>query len=371
MYKPGHSANRLEIPTVTVARRGRFVLTSLLLLLMGFGSASGRAQTPATKRQEGWLYDQFRRFRSYPHLDRLYRLMTEGRSQEARAEMETYLSLNPGDRFARMDYLALLYSMNEFALVESEAGRMLQEKTEGRVFLYRAFAREKLMDTSGALADFMSAAGAPDLSAKDRTQALEQAIDIAIARKEPKIASEALGKLGESASTYRYHMRRGMVLELDNHPGQAAESFEHAASAAGTPGETAEALEFAGEAYAKIGDRRRARAAFERALAIDRDRLVSLRGLGEIAFSEKRYSESIDCSRRALAIEENDSDRSRLAHSLREAGNLAEAGAALEPLIKRSGDSAVSLPYYMLKGDIALARQNTGEAEAAFQAALR
>ena len=73
------------------------------------------------ERRENWLRREIRRFRSYPHLDRAFRLMAEGGLREAKAEMEQYLAIDPDDLRVRFHYLALLHRLGAYADVIREA----------------------------------------------------------------------------------------------------------------------------------------------------------------------------------------------------------------------------------------------------------
>ena len=58
-------------------------------------------QLAGQQRQESWLKREIRRFRSFAHLDRAYRLMQAGQLAEARKELEKYLTIDPQDLDAR------------------------------------------------------------------------------------------------------------------------------------------------------------------------------------------------------------------------------------------------------------------------------
>src|SRR5438552_16197732 len=77
--------------------RARFLHSGLLggaavALVMGAPASATEVPKPCppaapmarhAAAEESWLQRQIRRFRGYPHLDRAYRLMKEGKAQEA------------------------------------------------------------------------------------------------------------------------------------------------------------------------------------------------------------------------------------------------------------------------------------------------
>src|ERR1035437_1724391 len=63
-------------------------------------------------KKQGFLKDEIRNFRSYPHLDKAYRLQRDRRLKEARKEFVAYLSLKPEDIRSRVSYMVLLDKMS-------------------------------------------------------------------------------------------------------------------------------------------------------------------------------------------------------------------------------------------------------------------
>src|SRR5947207_11498893 len=65
--------------------------------------------------EESWLQRQIVRFRGYPHLDRAYRLMKQGKAQDATDELASYLRRDPYDVAARKIYLTWLSDRGRYA----------------------------------------------------------------------------------------------------------------------------------------------------------------------------------------------------------------------------------------------------------------
>ena len=63
---------------------------------------------------KNWFQQQIVRYRSFPHLDRAYQLMSAGRLSEARAELDRYLKLNRLDTSARLIQMELLIRNDDY-----------------------------------------------------------------------------------------------------------------------------------------------------------------------------------------------------------------------------------------------------------------
>src|SRR2546426_3617153 len=108
--------------------------------------------------EESWLHQQIRRFSGYPHLDRAYRLMKEGKAQEATDELASYLRRDPYDAAARQTYLTLLYEQGRYVETACAATSLLKDESQNAsVLVYRALAEQRLGQTARALMDFRDA----------------------------------------------------------------------------------------------------------------------------------------------------------------------------------------------------------------------
>jgi len=95
--------------------------------------------------EESWLQRQIRRFSGYPHLDRAYRLMKEGKAREATDELASYLRRDPYDVAARQTYLILLYQQGRYAETACEATSLLKDESSwsDSALVYRALAEQR------------------------------------------------------------------------------------------------------------------------------------------------------------------------------------------------------------------------------------
>jgi len=77
------------------------------------------------QREENWFQQQLRMFRTYPHLDRAYRLMDRQHWSDARAELDAALAADPRDPQARLTYMLLLHRLQAYAELISHADRLI------------------------------------------------------------------------------------------------------------------------------------------------------------------------------------------------------------------------------------------------------
>src|SRR6266478_5370553 len=143
--------------------------------------------------EESWLQRQIRRFSGYPHLDRAYRLMKEGKAQEATDELASYLRRDPHDVAARQTYLVLLYEQGRYAETACEATSLLKNESQNAsVLVYRALAEQRLGQTGEALMDFRDAAANVSAPRAERVVAANSEIELLIRKGNFAEAQKAL-----------------------------------------------------------------------------------------------------------------------------------------------------------------------------------
>ncbi len=99
-----------------------------------------------TEVSEGnWLQQQIRYFRSYPRLDRAYRLIQSKRFSEAAKEFEQYLKLNPNDADVQLSYITVLYQLKKYPSVIEATNRLLkQRENDYEALKYQAYSYQHL-----------------------------------------------------------------------------------------------------------------------------------------------------------------------------------------------------------------------------------
>lgn len=154
---------------------------------MGVGAAANAdaatdyAALLAPPHDDPSFLESIRDRRTYPYIERARRLIAGGDLTEAKHDLEIYLERAPHDLSARFTYGVLLASLGEPRASASAMSTVLETRPGfGPAHLYRAFARQKLGDDAGALADFEAADKSQQLSAHDRALALTSTVDLAL-----------------------------------------------------------------------------------------------------------------------------------------------------------------------------------------------
>ena len=269
------------------------------------------------ERRENWLRREIRRFRSYPHLDRAFRLMAEGGLREAKAEMEQYLAIDPDDLRVRFHYLALLHRLGAYADVIREADTVLRLRPDfPPARLYRALAYHARKAAGAALRDFQAVAEAADVDPKSRTLALSMVIDLGLAQGMADVALPAADRLVALEPGAMTELRRGRALEALGQLDEAEAAFAKALGEAQSP----EARTQAHEARAALAERRRdwAQAVKELTALLEADpRNPSLmRRLGEVAYARGDLRDSAHWFAVSAAVTASPADSERVGNML-------------------------------------------------------
>jgi len=243
--------------------------------------------------EESWLQRQVRRFRGYPHLDRAYRLMKQGKAQDATDELANYLRRDPYDEAARQTFLILLYEQGRYAETACEATSLLtDESRNASVLVYRALAEQRLGQTTRALMDFRAAAANVSGPRAERVFAANSEIDLLIRNGTFAEAQEALEGIAREADDFAFYYRKGAVADALGHDVEAQSAY---------------------------------RAAINRAIK-DSDRATALTAEGQVAVRRGRWTEARGLLRAAHDIEPHNPDLIRaLVTADRHLGNYDEA----------------------------------------------
>src|SRR5437879_6795695 len=184
-------------------------------------ASQGPTAAPVAHRaaaEESWLQRQIRRFSGYPHLDRAYRLMKEGKAQEATDELASYLRRDPYDVAARQTYLILLYQQGRYAETACEATSLLKDESQNAsVLVYRALAEQRLGQTGEALIDFRDAAANVSAPRAERVFAANSEIELLIRKGNFAEAQKALEGIAREADDFAFYYRKGIVADALGH----------------------------------------------------------------------------------------------------------------------------------------------------------
>lgn len=277
-----------------------------LLPISGLGPAMAAELPPAYQpnveyylnkieavKKQGFLKDEIRNFRSYPHLDKAYRLQRDRRLKEARKEFAAYLSLKPEDIRSRVSYLVLLdkMSLNEDVITQAD---VILERWPAFIpaYFFKGQAYQKLGKTDRALIIFTTAASGQDILKGDRVYALSTAADLALSLDDYTDAGKMLLTLMEIDRKHAWYMKAGFVFEKTSRLKDSLDAYSAAQEVAKSPAEKIAASLALAEVARKLNMPERARQAYETALGIDSGNQASLRGLANMAYAGKRYDEA-------------------------------------------------------------------------------
>jgi len=282
------------------------LLSFSLLLCQDLQSATAKESSPGyqpdlehylaklgTVHREGYLKEEVRKFRSYPRLDRAYRLQRERRLPEAAKEFAAYLALNPEDIRSRVSYLVLLDQMSLPNEVVAQADLILS-RWPGFVPAYfsKGLAYLKRGDQARAFAAFSQAAAAKEIRKEDRIFALSTALDLAISLRDFDAAGRMLQALQEIERTQARQLKAGYLYEKTGQFDQALNAYLAAGNMASTPAEKVTASLALAEVAIKLNLREQARQAYLSAIESDSNNAAALRGLAQLAYRDNKYDEA-------------------------------------------------------------------------------
>ncbi|MBJ6727406.1 tetratricopeptide repeat protein [Geomesophilobacter sediminis] len=279
-------------------RSGARLAALLFLLALSAGAPAGAAETPAYRpdlayylhkylgpKEEKLVLDEVKRYRSYPRLDRAYRMQRAGRLAEARSEFEAYLTLVPEDIRSRLSYVALLERMGLYREEIAQSDVVLKRFPNFvPAALYKAQALGRLGDPVQALALLEKVAATPGIRSEDRIFALSAGADLAVSGKDHAAAARLFVALAEAQPTYRRWLDAGSFLQKAGRLPDALNAYAAAEQHASTaPERLAAALEQA-EVARKLNLPDRARHALETVAANDPGNRAALRALADAAY---------------------------------------------------------------------------------------
>jgi adsorption protein A len=320
------------------------------------------------QREENWFQQQIRIFRTYPHLDRAYRLMDRNALSEARAELEAALAVDPRDPQARLTYMMLLHRLQAYPELIRQAN-MLVGAHPGFVpaLLYRGLAHQALGETATAIADFAAAANNASVQEPDRLFALNMVADLAITQQRYPEALAALERFPTEHRDFTWYVRQGVVLEASNRFEDVKATYQQAYALAPGVEEKGYALRALGTISQKYQDWESAQRAFAAALALKPHDPGLLRTLADIAYAQKDFAET---ARRLQQLQASGNatkqDREWLAQILQASHDYHAAAAELTALLAALEAPAERHRVAMTLGSLYMEAAQFAEAARAF-----
>ncbi|KZL17731.1 tetratricopeptide repeat protein [Pseudovibrio axinellae] len=175
-----------------------------------------------------FLNKTWRDYRSYPLLDLAYRLLAEGRNEEALSTLDELLQGDPDHLVARWQKIQLLISLNRpVTAVEQLKTLQSQAPAFSRGYLTLAQLYTQAGEYMQAAKNFRQALETGKLLEIDREQALEGTAEVAIKLGRTQDALQALNILIESgAGTPRHRLVRADLLRNLNQLDEARQEWQ-------------------------------------------------------------------------------------------------------------------------------------------------
>lgn len=320
------------------------------------------------ERDENWLGREVRRYRTFPHLDRAFRYIDAGKLEEARRELESYLSIDPKDLRVRMNYLVLLHRLEDSSGVTGQAGLILQAQPGFHpVLLYRGMAYQALGERDRARLDFKRAAGSSQLTAQDELFALQMWAYLGVQSGDHAGALEALDRLVERHSDFDTHFRRGLALQQLGRPAEAQAAFLRARSLADQPQERLQVYRAILQVALEREDWETARESASSIIWMDPLDQGAIHTLAEIGSSEEDHRTTVESIEKALQVSTDPAGREFLALTLVDLGQYEAASQQLQALLEELDDPADRRRLHRSLGNLYVRQRNFSQAEAAFR----
>lgn len=307
------------------------------LLCLAPTFAAGAQQENAEK--QGWFDNEWQKFRVYPHLDRAYRYIEQGRKTEAAAELQKLLDAFPLEAQARNMLLFLLLDEHQYDRAAEHVDILLKDTPNVLALLWAKVAVLKhqgqhaqataLLERMRSLADEPAELGRIALESAEshlkdghldkaisilespwvarvqgeqRSQILLQLIDLHTKNRNFDKALHSLRQWEEAGLSldFRILSARGTVLaEMGNSQG-ALDAWNTALARATKQDERLQALRATGFLHAQLHQYPAAKKAFIQALELSPGNEILLASLGEVLYSMGEYAESESAFRGAF-----------------------------------------------------------------------
>ena len=275
------------------------------------------ATSAPASREESWLGREIRRFSTFRHTDRAYRLIATGALEAAKAEFEESLAATPDDPDVRLNYIVLLDRLQAYPDVIREVDVLLRGRPDlVAAVLYRARAHQATDNAAAAVADFEAVAAAKEADPEQRVFALTSLVDLCL--EDPGLGDpvELVDRLVSARPTAENYLRRGRVLQNVGRLDEAMTAFMTALTAArGTSVEAA-----VREARADLAERRQdwatAQSELVALLRVGGANAGVLRRLGQMAYAQHDFQNSSHWFGLAAALTGEASDREKLGNAL-------------------------------------------------------
>ncbi len=316
--------------------------------------------------EESWLKQQIRHFRSYPHLDRAYRLIESENYSKALGELERYLAIDSQDVGARLSYVIVLYKLKEYESVINATNTLLEEQPDNYEALkYQAYAYQHLNRLEEAVSAINMIEKSGPMSMENHQFALNMSVDIFLGQEKYE---EASGELEQYLARYPQdvaaHLSYVIVLYKQK-------KYREVINAVNTllvnQPDSYEALKYQAYAYQHLNRINEAVSVLEmistHQQANQSDRQFSLNMIVDLLVSQKRYVKALSVHHQITESTVNFKYYYRLGVLYYELKQLNEATSAYVQAYQLAAENQDKFSVLMALGEIAKKRKSRQEAE--------
>lgn len=294
---------------------------------------------PSNAEKQGWFDSEWQKFRVYPHLDRAYRYIDQGRKAEAAVELQALLEAFPLEAQARNILLFLLLDEQQYDRAAEHVDILLNDNPNALPLLWAKVAVLKhqgqhaqaaaLLERMRNLANEPAVLGRialesaeshlkdghPDKAVgvlespwaaraqgEQRAQILFQLIDLHTKNRNFDKALHVLSQWEKAGLNvdYRILSARGAVLAEMGRLQEGLDAWNAALKLSDKPGERLQALRATGFLYAQLHQYSAAKTSFTQALELSPGNEMLLAALGGVLYVLGEYAEAESAFRGAL-----------------------------------------------------------------------
>ena len=352
------------------------LIGALLLVHVAASPAQSSTKIPSATDVESlkgnWFERELLRMKSFPHLDRAYRLLSQGERPEAAKELQLYLALVPGDLHAQEMLVIVLTDEGRLDDALRQAGAVL-DANEGdiRLRLFRANLLARMGRDDEAAADYSLLIRNPGADADTLRQSLLGLASIRQRQGQYAQVLELLDKIpGQTDGVIVPALRAQALLNLKRVP-EAVRLLEGAYAQAKSPKEKLDLLLAWAQGLMDLGDLAGASRLLEDALKESPENPYVLRSLADNSIRLKEPERAVEYARRADAAEATPAARELYANALLMAGKPQEAADILRELAAGASDAGIRAGLYNRLGNALALAGKDAEAAEAFRAAVK
>jgi len=315
--------------------------TAFVTFVLPAQGAEAQSLPDSVALEGNWFTRELTRLRSFPHLDKAYRLLSQGRRADAVAEFAQYLEIVPSDFKVQELFVNLLAEEGRADEALGRADAILKEHPDlARLRLVRANLLARLDRDTQAAADYELLLQAPSLDQETARQTLAGLAAIRLRQKQYAHALALLDEMKSGADSHVAMLLRAQALQGLGRAPEALILLARALADAQTPKDKADALAILSQTLTGLGDLDKARELLLESLRILPDSAATLRALADNSLRRKEPGQAVEYARKAEALEATPAARELTANALLQAGRPLEATKIFAELASAAKDPA-------------------------------